>query len=382
MTHARAEQIGFASAANEQARHALAGRYLVHTLANAARLAREGDAGRLTGIAAGMPAVIAAAGPSLDANRADLNRVRDRALLIACDTAARPLLSLGLEPHLIVALDPSAANAGHLGALPLPARSWLVAEGSLHPSAFALFEQRTFFFRVDEHAPWPWLHTAGLDCQRLDVWGSVITAAFDLALRMGCSPIVFAGADLAFTGGRPYCRGTTLEAQWAAWVAGGGSYEQAFALSVDQWPRVDAPDLHGVETHTAAHLLAFRDWLVARAGQAASTRVVNASGAGVLHGAAIAIARARDVLADAPPIDASAFDTRLRAAHASIDRRASLFEHVAALTAIASPAALRAWRADTGLTLSDTDLLAPLRGPEFTAWTLARQPHARTAPSS
>jgi hypothetical protein len=324
---AAAGRLRFEAAANGEARRALAGRYVRQTLANAARVSREGDAGSLLGLAAGVPAIVAAAGPSLDGNVHDLHRVRDRALLIACDTAARPLLSLGVAPDLVAAVDPSPANACHLGGLLDPARTWLVAEASLHPSAFAHFDGRTFFFRVSDHAPWPWLREAGLDRARLEVWGSVVTAALDLAIRMGCSPIVLAGTDLAFTDGRPYCRGTTLEAQWAAWVAGGDTYERAFALLTDRFPSVVEPDLHGQPARTTPHLVAFRDWIVSRARELERGRVVNATTSGILHGASIVQSSAVEALAGRAPLDVERIRERLSAAHAGAQRRADAAGH-------------------------------------------------------
>ncbi|HET9371990.1 MAG TPA: 6-hydroxymethylpterin diphosphokinase MptE-like protein, partial [Vicinamibacterales bacterium] len=104
-------QVTFESDANAQARRALAARYLLQTLGNAPRIAREGNAAALAGLFPGMPAVVVAAGPSLDRNIHDLAVVKDRAIVIACDTAARPLTSVGVEPDLIVASDPSRANA-------------------------------------------------------------------------------------------------------------------------------------------------------------------------------------------------------------------------------------------------------------------------------
>jgi hypothetical protein len=121
-------------------------------------------------------ALVVAAGPSLDRNVHDLAPALDRTLVIACDTAARPLLTLGVEPDLIVAADSGRANAAYLSLLP-PSRSWLVGEGSLHPSAFVHFDQRLFTFAVADHHPWPWLCTAGLDCTTLGTCRADATVA-------------------------------------------------------------------------------------------------------------------------------------------------------------------------------------------------------------
>jgi len=364
------ERLRFEAASNQHARRTLAGRYLRHTLPNAPRLTREGDASALEGLMAGVPAVIVAAGPSLDRNIHDLHLVRDRALIVACDTAARPLLSLGVEPQLVLAIDPSVANACHLGALHEPRRTWLAAECSLHPPAFAHFEGRTFFFRIGNHAPWPWLREAGFDRLQLNVWGSVVTAALDLVLRMGCDPIVFAGTDLAFTDHRPYARGTTLEAQWASWVAGGETYERVFGLVMDRWPTVTAADLSGESTRTASHLVAFRDWMAARARQAAPVRIVNATGAGILHGSAIEIATAAETLAAYPPLDLDEVQARIAAAHRPSPNPSALFECIHALEQ-GGWALPESW-ATTDPAATPAALRQALEGPEYAAWRLGR----------
>src|SRR5262249_16869518 len=150
------DRLKFQGDANLAARRSLSSRYLLHTLANAPAIARESNAAQLTALFAGKPAVIAAAGPSLDRNVHDLAPVLDRALGIGCDTAAWPLLSAGVTPHLIVSVDASEANARHLSSFP-SARTTLVSEASVHPSALHGFAGRTFFFKVADHEPWPWL---------------------------------------------------------------------------------------------------------------------------------------------------------------------------------------------------------------------------------
>ena len=117
-----------------------------------------------------------------------------------------------------MALDPSEINGRHLLDLPAHAGTWLVAESALDPRATAAFHGRTLWFRVAPHQPWPWLKTHGIDVGRLDVWGSVLTGAYQVAMLAGCDPIVMVGADLSYPGGRPYVRGTTYEFNWA-WAA-------------------------------------------------------------------------------------------------------------------------------------------------------------------
>ena len=199
-----AKQIVRGARANEEARQRFAGGYLINTLTNLPVIASEADAAALTDIFKGIPAIIVGAGPSLDANLPALRERQDRVLLVAVDTAVRPLLAAGIRPHLVVSVDPSDANARHLNALPDVQGLWLVGEGSLASSVLPQFTGRTFFYKVAAHDPWPWLAELGADRVKLQTWGSVLTTAFDLTRRAGCDPIVFAGSDLAYTNGLQY----------------------------------------------------------------------------------------------------------------------------------------------------------------------------------
>ena len=277
------KRIAYGARANADAQRKLAPKYLVNTLRNLPALVAGHDVRSLTDAYRGIPAVIAAAGPSLDAVIDDLSAATGRALLIAVDTALRPLLTRGLEPQIVVGLDPSELNARHFHGLPDCPDTWLVAESALDPSATSRFAGRTFWFRVARHHPWPWYHEIGIDVGFLEVWGSVVTAAFQVAMLAGCEPIVLVGADLSFTGGHPYCRGTTYEFDAAGMAAQGTRLENVWDWLKANPSLLRVPDVRGAETVSTESLVAFRDWMVttiARSGR----RVVNATGGGILFG--------------------------------------------------------------------------------------------------
>lgn len=291
-----AQQILVGVRANAEARRRFAPGYLTNVIRNVASILRGRDVRDLEGVCAGMPAVVAAAGPSLDRNIQELAPLRDRAILIAVDTALRPLLAQGIVPDFVVGLDPSEVNARHFQCLPEAKDTWLVAESALHRHAVEPFEDRTFWFRVSNHHPWPWLKDAGLDVGQIDVWGSVLTGAFQTACLAGCDPVVIVGADLAFTGERPYCRGTTYEFDWAYAEASGSSREQLWRTHIANSPPKKVPDLHGSETTSTPSLISVRDWMVARA-RRSGRRVLNATGDGILLGDGIQQAALGEVLA-------------------------------------------------------------------------------------
>lgn len=294
---------------NARARADNAGRYVVQTLRNLRHVVAGPDPAALRGRFNGVPAVVVGAGPSLDHDVAALRGLADRALIIAADTAWRPLVGAGVPPHLVVALDPTTENGRHLVDMPPSADTWLVAEGSIEPEALAPHDGRVATFRVGAHHPWPWLHGLGVDRLLLRAWGSVLTSAFDLALVCGCDPVVFVGADLGFTGEQPYCRGTTHERIWARHTARGVSLREVWRNSLHARELLDESGVTGESVPTAPHLIEFRNWIAARAAETTAGRVVNASAGGILLGAGIRRASLADVLASRPACDAFVRET-------------------------------------------------------------------------
>jgi hypothetical protein len=284
IAEAVARRAMLAAQMNEKAREENAGRYLLHTLQNLACIVRSADPSALRGRFAGVPVIVAAAGPSLDRQLPALRRLAGRALLIAADTAWRPLAAAGIDPHIVVAVDPTDMNGRHLLRVPARRRPWLLAEPSIDPRVPPAFDARFATFRVANHHPWPWLETLGIARPLVRVWGSVVTAACDLALAFGGDPILFVASDLAFTHDQPYCRGTTFEEDWARSAAHGVSLRQTWDATLAAKTLLTLPDLRGTPTRTAPHLVEFRDWLAARSIEHADRRFINTTGAGILAG--------------------------------------------------------------------------------------------------
>jgi hypothetical protein len=285
--HALVRRLRFDAKANTDARRDHGASYLLNTLSNLRALATEGDVSALTHASPGMPAILVGAGPSLDDVLPALRDAQNSALIISVDTALRPLLAAGISPHVVVAVDPGEANTRHLWDLPPCPDTYLVTEASVDPHGLEHFKGHTFLFSVSDHEPWPWLRAHGQSRGRLRAWGSVLTSAFDLALRMGCDPIVFTGADLAYPGGRLYCSGVAFEQLWRRLAEWSVPYETQFRDALAARAAVEEPDVNGLPVRTASHLVAVRDWLVEQIGREPGRRFVNAGGAGILHGATV-----------------------------------------------------------------------------------------------
>lgn len=307
-----ARQYVYERRANEEARERLAPVYLENTLWNLPELMRAADVSALDGIADGDPVVLCGAGPSLDRLLPSLRTCRDRAWLVAIDTALRPLLAAGIVPDLVVSIDPSSLNGRHLLDLPTRVRPWLVAEMSLDPRAIRAFAGRIFACRLGAADPWPWLESAGVSVSRVRAWGSVLTSACDIVRRMRPARVAFAAIDLAYTGGQPYCRGTAFETDWEA-----QRVRDRLASVHDVWRsrlakhHVEEPDVNGEPARTAPHLLAFRNWVRAFVAEEPTCKYANVTGAGILHGEHIEPSSLDRWLAE--PFDASRPGARLTA---------------------------------------------------------------------
>lgn len=295
-------QYVFEQRSNEDARQRLAPLYLAQTLQNLPGIARSPDVSVLDGIANGEPLVICGAGPSLDRLLPVLKANRHRAWYVALDTSIRPLLAAGIVPDLVVAIDPTGLNGRHLLNLPTRHRPWIVCEGSVEPPVWAAFRGRTLMARVNRSDPWPWLESVGLSPTVLRAWGSVLTTACDLVTRMRPSSVAFAAVDLAFTNGQPYCRGTALEADWETErvAADLSTVEEVWAARLRD-RTIPEPDVHGNLTQTAGHLVAFRNWVRRLVVETSGCRFANVTGAGILHGDAIAQTDLESWLQNEPP---------------------------------------------------------------------------------
>ncbi|HJL16804.1 MAG TPA: DUF115 domain-containing protein [Sandaracinaceae bacterium LLY-WYZ-13_1] len=176
-------------------------------LSNLPRAARVPGLGALSRPLDGIPAFLVAAGPSLDANRHLLEAASRRGAVFAVNTSAPVLAAIDAPIDVLVAIEaldvsePMQIAAGVTRALAL--------DLTAHPANFAVPVDRKLAFLADA----PQYRRLGerLGLGPLGYGGSVATAAFALAARLGADPIVLLGQDLAYTGGRGYASDTLYE---------------------------------------------------------------------------------------------------------------------------------------------------------------------------
>ena len=153
-----------------------------------------------------MPAIVVAAGPSLNKNIQELKKAKGKAFIIAVDTAIKPLLKEGIIPDMYATLD---------GKKPL---ELIEIEGSRNiplltnvdssKNLLDYHKGKKFFYRqgyqyVDE------IYDGNeKKFESMRVGGSVATLAFSLACHLGCKSVILVGQDLAYTNNRSHADGT------------------------------------------------------------------------------------------------------------------------------------------------------------------------------
>lgn len=169
--------------------------------------------------AKGYPAVCVGAGPSLVKNVHLLQdpAVRQNVVVIAVQTALKPLLDRGIQPDFVTALDYSPICARFYEGLPELPDVTLVAEPKANPAILDAFPGPVRVCRDafnDQLLGDP--KTGGLGREIVPIRGGATVAhlSYYLAQHLGCGPIMFIGQDLGFSDGLYYAPGTAVHQVW------------------------------------------------------------------------------------------------------------------------------------------------------------------------
>ena len=156
-----------------------------------------------------IPSIVVGAGPSLDKNIRYLRKAREKALILSCDAALKPLMAHDIIPNFVIVLDPQEEIARFLCNVPQKGIT-LVVPTIVHPSILELWEGDVLFFNkfapdiptlveIQKAVPQIGILTPG---------GTVLSVTYDLAFQAGCNPILFAGQDLSYPKKNSHSHGT------------------------------------------------------------------------------------------------------------------------------------------------------------------------------
>lgn len=230
---------------------------------NLRRYAASAAASSTSGIAAlagryeGCPAIIVSAGPSLRKNKHLLPAAKGHAVIIAVQTALKPLLEIGVEPDFVTSLDYHDISARFFENLPPTLRTHLIAEPKatrrvldLHPGPVSFVGNDYADSLLREFPP---------RIPKLPSGATVAHLAFYLARHLGCDPILFIGQDLGFSDGLAYLPGTAYDEVWRP------EYSRFCSPEMKQWEQIvrerpilrKIPDVRGLPMYTEERLFTY-----------------------------------------------------------------------------------------------------------------------------
>lgn len=153
-----------------------------------------------------IPAIVVAAGPSLDKNIEKLKRAKNKAFIIAVDTAARPLHNHGIKPDMVAVIDcvkPAEAIVNEdLRDIPL------LCSIVCSPEIMDYQKGKKFFFSESYDYVEKIFRDNNVDFRDVHTGGSVSTTAFSLMYMIGIDNIILVGQDLAFSGDQAHASGS------------------------------------------------------------------------------------------------------------------------------------------------------------------------------
>ncbi|MDF3065120.1 MAG: hypothetical protein K0R38_721 [Polyangiaceae bacterium] len=272
-----------------------------------------------------VPAFIVGAGPSLGKNAELLADAAKKGIVFAVNSSAQSLARRGVTPQVVACME-SIDLSTLLEQVPYLDDVVRAFSMTAHPKT--LRTGKGPLLPVYEGLP-QFTPLVGLGkANGLAVCGSVSTLAFSLAQRLGCSPIVLVGQDLAYTDGQAYAAGTPYEGSKVALSADGQSIvhqrsatlHAVSGLKIEQEPLREATAWGGSGTvFSTIGFSAVRNWLELAADVLAhdrpDQRLVNATEGGA-RVTGFEELRLADVLAPLPERNISARDIAV-AAHAA-----------------------------------------------------------------
>lgn len=238
---------------------------------NAKDILRGGDLCSLMGsFPEGKPGILVSAGPSLNNNIDEIKNAVGKALIVATDTAVKPLLNHGIRPDAVLTIDPSKPvilfDKEEVWDIPL------ITMGNGNSQVIEKHKGRKFFSvslgEFDEimfskfHKALPLLETGG----------SVANNVFSFLRECGCNPIILVGQDLAYTNKRSHADGTFTD--------------KMKELDVTESKYIEIEDIYGGKTVTTHDFKHYLEWFEKMIKGHPEITVIDATEGGAkIHGA-------------------------------------------------------------------------------------------------
>ena len=165
-----------------------------HFLKNSLEYLDNPGVSSLKGLFTGSPAVVVATGPSLNKNLHLLHSVKERAVILSADASLAILHKHGIQPHFVVVSERTPGIENFFKNTSGLEETVLATVSFAHPTTLQAYNGPKIFM----HRPYSFFDVMGLQEDALVIGSHTASASFQLAVHMGCEPIILIGQDLAF----------------------------------------------------------------------------------------------------------------------------------------------------------------------------------------
>lgn len=218
------------------------------------------------------PAIIVSAGPSLRKNIKELKRAKNKAFIIATDTALKGLMAEDIIPDVFVTID-SAKNPNKFVDDRIDYIPAICFETARHHN-LSKHKGKKIFMSDESGFGSALYKRMGIKYQYWSGGSSVATNAYVIAMAMGFKTIILVGQDLAYTNNeRHYEKGL------------GNSY---YEKTDNDYLFVEVEDIYGEKVYTSKDFKLYLDWFEAEIALHNEIDTIDATEGGAkIHGSRI-----------------------------------------------------------------------------------------------
>lgn len=221
----------------------------------------------------GVPAIICGAGPSLDKNVDQIKDLLDKAIVFGGGSALNALSSRNILPHFGIGIDPNPTQQFRLQtnkAYEVP----LFYRNRLHFEAFRLIHgPRLYIYGAGGYDIGDYFDEKfGLNGEWIDEGHNVVNFGLELALRLGCNPILLTGVDLAYTDMQAYAQGVVDDRRIQKEVLQTEDFDTTALLK---------EDIYGKPIYTLWKWIAESNWISDFAKDHKDVKVINCTEGGL-----------------------------------------------------------------------------------------------------
>ena len=227
-----------------------------------------------------IPAIIVSAGPSLEKNIRKLKEIKNKALIIAVDTAMKPLFSHNISPHFIITIDPQKKNSKYFRNVNFK-ESVLIAESSVDKEAIDSFNGAIYFINSIFPLAKYFMEELG-DRGDITTGGSVSTAAYDFAIRIGANPIIMVGLDLSFPNYQTHIKGSYHEENFFTEIYKLDSYESRIYKVLIAGNLREEKNIYNEKVWTDSRFDMYKNWYEEQCEKNNKIKFYNATEGGII----------------------------------------------------------------------------------------------------